>query len=80
MSGVVLSAADGWGHVTYTRTFASCFDRDQVDELVGGAYKALAADLEERRPYIDRDAASAADHRLELLRHSWALLLDAVPS
>ena len=58
------------------RTHTHFFDTEQVDELVGGAYKALAEDLEGRRPHISEELAAAADHRLELLRHTWALLLD----
>lgn len=69
----------GARRVTVTRTFVRYFDTEQVDELVGGAYKALAQDLELRRPHIDKRLAHAADHRLELLRHAWALLLDEAP-
>ncbi len=61
---------------TYTHTHTRFFDAEQVDELVGGAYRVLAADLEERREHIPESIAAAADHRLELLRHTWALLLD----
>lgn len=61
---------------TYTHTHTGFFDREQVDELVGGAYKELASDLEQRRPHISEAIAAAADHRLEMLRHTWALLLD----
>lgn len=61
---------------TYTHTHTKLFDTEQVDELVGGAYKALASELEGRRPHIPAAMAAAADHRLEMLRHTWALLLD----
>jgi hypothetical protein len=59
-----------------THTHTKFFDSDEVDRLVGGAYKALTVDFEMRRPFIDKHIAQAADHRLELLRHTWALLLD----
>ena len=61
---------------THTRTHTHYFDVEQVDALVGGAYQAIAGDWERRRPHIDARTAAAGDHRLELLRHTWALLLD----
>jgi hypothetical protein len=61
---------------TYTYTHTRFFDAEQVDELVGGAYAALSSDLERRREHMPKEVADAADHRLELLRHTWALLLD----
>ena len=62
--------------LTSTRTHTRYFDAEQVDELVGGAYKALAEDWERRRPYIDRETQTHGDARLELLRHVWTLLLE----
>lgn len=62
--------------VTSTRTHTRFFDVDQVDELVGGAYTALAQDWESRRPHIDKRTQVGGDARLEMLRHIWTLLLD----
>ncbi len=59
-----------------TRTHTTFFDREQVDEFVGLAYRALASDLESRRRHIDPQMAARADARLELLRVAWLLLLD----
>jgi hypothetical protein len=65
--------------LTHTRTHTNYFDRDQVDELVGGAYKALPEEYYQRREYIDREHQVAADARLELLRVAWLVLRDPVP-
>jgi hypothetical protein len=62
-----------------TRTHTNYFDRDQVNELVGAAFKALEEDWESRRQFIDRATQVAGDARLGLLRHTWLVLLDPVP-
>jgi hypothetical protein len=65
--------------LTHTRTRVRYFDAEQVDELVGNAYKALESDFEERRAHIDRRSQIAMEARLGLLRHTWLVLLDEVP-
>jgi hypothetical protein len=62
--------------LTSTHTHTTFFNVKQVDELVGGAYKALAEDWERRRMHISKECQMAGDARLELLRHTWTLLLE----
>jgi len=61
-----------------TRTHTAYFDDDSLQELAD-AYKHLAADWEVRRQFVPKRVAFAVDHRLELVRHAWALLLEPVP-
>lgn len=58
--------------------FFRYFDDDSLQELAD-AYKHLAADWEVRRQFVPKRVAFAVDHRLELVRHAWALLLEPVP-
>jgi hypothetical protein len=62
-----------------THTYTTYFDTDQVHELVGGAYNALASDWERRRQYVDKDIQRAVDARLEALRNVWLLMLERAP-
>lgn len=62
-----------------TRTFATYFDVEQVNATVGAAYKALASDYERRKEFIDSTTRIAIEARLELLRHTWTLMLDRSP-
>lgn len=59
-----------------TRTHTTYFNRDQVDELVGAAYRELATDFELRREAMDRRSQIACEARLGLLRNTWLVLLD----
>ncbi len=61
-------------HTAYT----AYFDDEGLQELAD-AYKHLAADWEVRRQFVPKRVAFAVDHRLELVRHAWALLLEPVP-
>jgi hypothetical protein len=61
-----------------TRTHVHYFDPDMVDEKVGKAYQALETDLLERKEVMEDRQFQAAERRLELLRHAWALLLEPV--
>jgi hypothetical protein len=65
--------------LTHTHTKVRYFDPEMVDELVGTAHKKLAEDFELRRAALDRRTEIAMNARLELLRHTWLLLLDEVP-
>jgi hypothetical protein len=65
---------------THTHTYSRLFNPALVDDVVGNAYRALATDLEHRRPNISKEIARAMDARLEILRNAWLLLLESTPS
>jgi hypothetical protein len=65
----------------HTYTFVRyCSDESPVIPELAEAYRKLAEDLEHRRPHISKQAASAMERRIELVRHAWALLLEPVPA
>jgi hypothetical protein len=64
--------------VTFTWTDVHYFDDDDVAPLRAGL-EHLEEEASRRRPYISKHAAEAIEHRLELLRHASALLLEPVP-
>lgn len=65
--------------MTSTRTRVFYFGQEDVDRLVGGAYKELAEEFELRKPHMPAEAARAGEARLELLRNVWLLMLEPVP-
>ena len=71
--------SSGWGPPPrVTRTSTRYFDEVSLRELQD-AYTHLAGAWESRRPFVPKRVAMAVEHRLELVRHAWALLLEPVP-
>jgi hypothetical protein len=62
-----------------TSTYVTYFNTEDVDRLVGAAYRELESDFEARRKYLDATTVRAIEGRLAFLRFCWMLLLDRVP-
>ena len=62
-----------------SRTYATLFDTEEVDELVGGAFKKLEGDFLKRRDHMSAASRQACEARLDLLRRTWQILLDKSP-
>lgn len=61
---------------THTYTHAHLFDHEQVDATVGKAYRELESEYLRRKEHIPQVIQRSIEARLELLRHTWLLMLE----